>query len=250
MWELIAGTGSIFSELGGITVAASCNIAEALAEWRNQEFEGLECAGDADFNRLRSLMRTDAAWLWATLVTFVGGLLVALVYRVLPWLERNLEPTLMVASYLLIGGIIFVEVVRDVLYSVQVPWATTVPGYLFLIMSWTACSYNVRLRTHLSFSEFRTKMPRTPQFMLLMLDAVLWWGICVIVLATATFVVANAGNNYGLVTGTDWFTWWFLISLPIAFVLLSGRVFQNVFEDIGKYRTGAKMIEPAVLGGQ
>jgi TRAP-type C4-dicarboxylate transport system permease small subunit len=54
-----------------------------------------------------------------------------------------------------------------------------------------------------------------------------------------------------IVTGTDnVFVWWFLITLPLAFVLLSARVFQNLFEDIRKYRTGETMIEQTVLGGQ
>ncbi len=206
---------------------------------------------EPDFFPLRSALRSEAAWLWGLIATLVGGLIVALIYRKVPWIERNLEPTLMVVSYLTIGAIIFVEVIRRFVFSEQFPWSTTIPGYLFLIMTWTGCSYNVRLRTHLSFSEFRSKMPRTPQFALLWLDALLWWGICWLVIVTSTRVVANAGSNFMFVTGTNnVFVWWFLISLPLAFILLSGRVFQNLFDDIRKYRTGQPMIEQTVLGGQ
>ncbi len=229
--ELITGTGAIFAAFGSI-------IADVLT------------GGEGDFNTLRREMLGNAAWLWGLIMTLGGGFLVSLVYRASGWIERNLEPTLMVVAYLSIGAIIFIEVIRRFVFSEQFPWSTTIPGYLFLIMTWTGCSYNVRLRTHLSFSEFRSKMPRGAQFGLLILDAVLWWGICLLVIVTATFVTANSGNNYSLITGTDWFTWWFLISLPIAFVLLSGRVFQNLRDDIRKYRTGEKMIEQAVLGGQ
>lgn len=232
MIEWISVTGTIFAELGAI-------------------FLDVITGKEPDFFELRTAMRTDAVWLWGVIMTIGGGLLMAWIYRLIPWVERNLEPTLMVVAYLTIGLIIFVEVIRRFVFSEQFPWSTTIPGYLFLIMTWTGCSYNVRLRTHLSFSEFRSKMGRVPQMCLLVLDAVLWWGMCLLVIVTATGVMANAGNNFMIVTGTDnVFVWWFMATLPLAFVLLSGRVFENLFEDIKNYREGKPLIEATVLGGQ
>lgn len=232
MLDAISGALTIYAELGKMIV-------------------DVITFNEPDFFKLRAAMNGNGAWLWGVITTLLGGFLVALMYRAVPWIERNLEPTLMVATYLLIGLIIFVEVIRRFVFSEQFPWSTTIPGYLFLIMTWTGCSYNVRLRTHLSFSEFRSKMGRVPQMCLLMLDAALWWGICLLVIVTSMGVAANAGNNFMIVTGTDSvFVWWFMMSLPIAFVLLSGRVFQNLFEDIRKYRSGDTLIEQAVLGGQ
>lgn len=232
MIEWITGTWGIFAGFFGV-------------------FVDIVTGNEPDFFPLRSALRTEAAWLWGLLTTLLGGIIVATIYRFVPWVERNLEKTIMVIAYLSIGAIIFIEVIRRFVFSEQFPWSTTIPGYLFLIMTWTGCSYNVRLRTHLSFSEFRSKMPRLPQMTLLALDAFLWWGICWLVIVTSMRVAANAGSNYMLVTGTnDVFVWWFLISLPLAFVLLSGRVFQNLFEDIRKYRHGDPMIEQTVLGGQ
>ena len=232
MLDAISGAATIYAELGKV-------------------FADVITFNEPDFFKLRSALRGDGAWLWGALTTVLGGLFIAWVYRVVPFIERNLESTLMVVTYLLIGAIIFVEVIRRFVFSEQFPWSTTIPGYLFLIMTWTGCSYNVRLRTHLSFSEFRAKMGRSAQMALLALDAVLWWGICLLVIVTATGVMANAGNNFMIVTGTDnVFVWWFMTALPVAFILLSGRVFQNLFEDIRKYRAGEPMIEQAVLGGQ
>lgn len=232
MLDAISGAATIYAELGKV-------IADVIT------------FNEPDFFTLRSAMRGEGVWLWGVLTTVLGGLLISWVYRVVPFIERNLESTLMVVTYLLIGAIIFVEVIRRFVFSEQFPWSTTIPGYLFLIMTWTGCSYNVRLRTHLSFSEFRSKMGRSAQMTMLALDAVLWWGICLLVIVTATGVMANAGNNFMIVTGTDnVFVWWFMSALPIAFVLLSGRVFQNLFDDIRKYRAGEPMIEATVLGGQ
>ncbi len=232
MLEWLAGTGEIYAALGGV-------------------LGDLITGKEPDFFPFRSALRTESAWLWGLLTTVIGGLLVAFVYRVVPIVERHLEPTVMVTSYLMIGAIIFVEVIRRFVFSEQFPWSTTIPGYLFLIMTWTGCSYNVKLRTHLSFSEFRSKMPRAAQLGVLILDGALWLGMCWLVIVTSTRVVANAGSNYMFVTGTNnVFVWWFLISLPIAFTLLAGRVFQNLAKDLHNYRMGNPMIEQAVLGGQ
>ena len=230
--EWLAGTAEIYSGIWGVFIDV---------------LKGKE----PDFFPLRTALRSDAVWLWGFITTLLGGVIVAAVYKFAPIVERHLEPTIMVTSYLLIGTIIFVEVIRRFVFNDQFPWSTTIPGYLFLIMTWTGCSYNVKLRTHLSFSEFRTKMPRSAQISVLILDAFLWLGICWLVIATSMRVTANAGSNFMFVTGTNnVFVWWFLVTLPIAFLLLAGRVFQNLIKDLQNYRDGSPLIQQAVLGGQ
>ena len=119
-----------------------------------------------------------------------------------------------------------------------------------MIMAWFGAAYNVRLRTHLSFSEFRSRMPRTGQFACLLLDAVLWFLFAVIVMVTTARVAALSASNFQIVLGTDnTLQWWFLITAPASFLLMSGRVFQNLFEDIGNWRSGEPLIKQAVIGG-
>ncbi|MEM7615622.1 MAG: TRAP transporter small permease subunit, partial [Pseudomonadota bacterium] len=115
-------------------------------------------------------MRAGGAWVLGILAVSLGAVAVVGIYRLIPWLDRHLERTVMVYSYLLIAGIIFVEVFRRFALNQQVPWSTTVPPLLFMVMAWFGCAYNVRLRTHLSFSEFRTAMPRVGQMFCLTLD--------------------------------------------------------------------------------
>ncbi|MDZ7709726.1 MAG: TRAP transporter small permease subunit [Roseovarius sp.] len=205
-------------------------------------------AGDAWM--LSEAMRHPVVWplgLMAMLVLAVGFLIL---YRVVPWAERNLEQSLMVVSYLAIGGIIFVEVIRRFVFSLQAPWSTTLPPFLFLIMTWFGCSYNVKLRTHLAFAEFRTAMPRKGQLACLMLDAVLWIGFSWVVIVTTLKQVVNSASNFQIMLGTDnVMQWWFLISMPIAFTTLVARVLENALRDIENYRRGDTLITQAVIGG-
>ncbi|WP_179380954.1 TRAP transporter small permease [Jannaschia marina] len=189
-------------------------------------------------------------WVLGFLVVLFGGLGVMALNRAVPFVEKYLEPTVMVISYLAIGLIIFAGVIQRFYLSGQPPWSTTLPPFLFLIMTWVGCSYNVKLRTHLAFAEFRTAMKPGGQIACLVLDAVLWLGFAWIVVVTTMQETVNAASNFRFMAGTDnVMQWWFLISVPLAFVLLSGRVFENLFTDLKNYRTGNTLIEQAVIGG-
>ncbi|MEJ6403560.1 TRAP transporter small permease [Yoonia sp. 2307UL14-13] len=199
---------------------------------------------------ISSALRSNAAWPFGVLVTLVGGLLVMALYRAVPLIDRHLEKTIMVWSYLAIAFIIFWGVVDRFIFSNQQPWSTTIPPFLFMIMAWFGAAYNVRLRTHLSFSEFRTRMGPTGQIACLILDAILWFGLAVIVLTTTLRLTANSASNFQIVLGTDnVMQWWFIATIPVAFIMLAARVFENLGDDIANYRNGEPLIKQAVIGG-
>ena len=195
-------------------------------------------------------LKSNAAWLVGAFATVFGGILFLVIYHFVPWFERKFEATVMVSTYLLIGAIIFVEVFRRFVLNVQAPWSTTLPPFLFLIMTWAGCAYNVKLRTHLAFAEFRKAAPRPVQLFLLLLDGVLWLGFAWIVVVTTTQESVRAAANFSIMLGTDnVLQWWFLVTVPIAFILLSARVMVNLLADLRKFRNGDEMIEAAVIGG-
>ncbi|NNL17599.1 MAG: TRAP transporter small permease subunit [Boseongicola sp.] len=206
-------------------------------------------SGDINFKVVQAY-RSDAAWYLFGPLTVIGALLVHYIYKAVPWIDRNLEKTIVVYTYIIMAAIIFVGVIQRFVFSSQVPWSTTIPPLLFMIMAWYGCSFNVKLRTHLSFSEFRTKMSRRNQLIFLTLDNVLWMIFAIIVVTTTARVTVNTYDNFAIVLGTDdVMRWWFIITMPICFVMLAGRVVGNAFEDFENYRNGEPMIKQAVIGG-
>lgn len=200
--------------------------------------------------RMSQSFRTDGMWLAGLIFTLGAAAIVLCIYKLVPLIDRHFERTVMVWSYLLIAAVIFVEVFRRFVLNQQAPWSTTLPPFLFLIMTWFGCAYNVRLRTHLAFAEFRTAMPRAGQLAMLCLDAVLWLTFCWIVVVTSTRVAANSAANFQILLGTDnVLQWWFLVTVPLAFILLAARVLENLLEDFANYRAGRPLIEQAVIGG-
>ncbi len=213
-----------------------------------QEIVGALAAGDTWM--LGEAMRHPVIWPAGLVALLIFASIILMMYRYIPWAERNLEQSLMVVSYLAIGGIIFVEVIRRFVFQQQAPWSSTLPPVLFLIMTWFGCSYNVKLRTHLAFSEFRSNFPRVLQMGCLVLDALLWTGFAWVVFVTSVKMVVSSASNFQYLQGTDnIMVWWFLIAVPLAFTTLVARVLENLLEDVGKFRRREKLIEQAVIGG-
>lgn len=206
--------------------------------------------GTQDSWEIRNALTSNAAWIVGTVATALGGLIVLWIYKKVPLLDRHLERTIMVWSYLAVALIIFWGVIDRFVFSNQQPWSTTIPPLLFMIMAWFGAAFNVRLRTHLSFSEFRAVMPRWAQMACLSLDAILWFIFAVIVLVTTTRLTALSASNFQIVLGTDnVMQWWFLITAPMSFVLMAARVFENLADDILNYRSGEPLITQSVIGG-
>lgn len=206
----------------------------------------LQAFATIDSYEIRNALKSDATWIVGTAATALGGLIVLWVYRKVPLLER----TVMVYSYLAIAFIIFWGVIDRFVFSSQQPWSTTIPPLLFMIMAWFGAAYNVRLRTHLNFAEFRIVMPRGGQMACLILDATLWFILAVIVVVTTSRATALSASNFQIVLGTDnVMQWWFLITIPFAFILLTARVFENLSEDFANWRSGQPLVKQAVIGG-
>lgn len=218
--------------------------------WFEGTGEIASAIASGDSFMISDAMRAPAIWPLGLIAMLLTAALILLIFRLVPWAERNLDKTIMVVSYLGIGGIIFVEVIRRFVMELQAPWSTTLPPFLFLIMTYFGCSYNVKLRTHLAFSEVRTAMPRAGQMACLMLDAVLWIGFSWVVVVTSSKVVASSASNFQIMLGTDGLMqWWFLLSVPIAFTVLVARVLENLLEDLANFRKGDALITQAVIGG-
>ena len=210
----------------------------------------LSAAVAQDAWALRNAMKSDATWILGVVVAVAGGWAIAMTYKRVPLLDRHLERTFMVMSYLAIALIIFWGVVDRFVFSNQQPWSTTIPPLLFMIMAWFGATYNVRLRSHLSFLEFRNRMGRKGQMACLCLDNFLWMTFSVIVIVTTARAVALSASNFQIVLGTDnVMQWWFLLTAPLAFLLMAARVVENVYEDIENYRNGNQLIHRTVIGG-
>lgn len=202
-----------------------------------------------DSFEISEALNSPSAYLFGIILAIGGGYLIMRIFKAVPILDNYFEKTVLVTTYLIIGGVIFVEVIRRFVFHVQAPWSTTLPPYLFLIMTWFACAYDVRLRAHLRFTELRVNLSRFGQLLCMSLDALLWLTFATIVIVTTLKQTANSASNFQILPGTDdVLQWWFYICVPVAWMVLSGRVLENLIDDLKRYRTDEPMILPSGLG--
>lgn len=195
-------------------------------------------------------MRDQALYWIVSLLVLPVSAVILLLFRHVPFLDRHLERSVMIVAYSLIGAIIFVEVIRRFAFNVQSAWSTTLPPMLFLIMTWVGCSYNVRLRSHLSFSEFRNNFPPLGQLACSLLDAVLWFAFGVIVIVATLRQTALSASNFQMLQGTDdVMLWWFYMIIPISWLILCARVLETMLGDIARYRARQPIFVPSASLG-
>lgn len=167
------------------------------------------------------------------------SLIIMMIFRKVKLLDRYLEPTAMFFIYMAIAMIIFIEVIRRFVFNVQAAWSTTLPPYLFLLLTWIGCAYNVKLRAHLSFGEVRAMMGPTTRLFMSFVDAILWYVMAVIVVVATLRLTANSAANFQIMLGTDnVMRWWFYICVPVAWLILYARVLENLIADVRSYRAG------------
>ncbi len=158
------------------------------------------------------------------------------------WIDENIEKVVILSSYVIMTGIIFVEVIRRFAFGQQAAWSTTIPIYLFLWVTWIGCAYCCKTRSHLRFEEFRVRLPYKGQFFCIVVDHLVWIGFSLMVIYYSYDVVYLSYDNFSIVQGTDdVMQWWFYMATPIGFGMIIYRVLQNLAEDIGRFRRGEPM---------
>ncbi|MGK0398831.1 MAG: TRAP-type C4-dicarboxylate transport system permease small subunit [Gammaproteobacteria bacterium] len=166
------------------------------------------------------------------------------------WFDRHIEKIIIIISYTAMAGIIFVEVIRRFVFSLQAPWSTTIPILLFLWLTWFGASYNLKTRTHLALTEVRRMLPYRGQFYCFVMDALGWIVFACIVIFFTVQQVYLSYENFAIVGGTDdVMEWWFYLATPVAWTLIIIRALQNLLQDIQRYRRGEAFIMQAALNG-
>ena len=193
--------------------------------------------------QIPQIMREPETWVIFAIPFALAVALTVLVLRFVPFIERNLERWLLIVIYLIMAGIIFVGVIRRFAFSVQAPWSTTMPAWLFLILTWLGAAYSIKRRTQLNFGEIRSRMSRKLQLGMLGLDWFLWTAFSYIVVVTTLRRTVSSWANFQILPGTDdIMQWWFYAAVPVSWVLLSARAWMIFTEDRQNYRENRPLV--------
>jgi TRAP-type C4-dicarboxylate transport system permease small subunit len=155
----------------------------------------------------------------------------------------------MLWSYSLCAAIICVEALRRYLFQSQAPWTPMAAIYLFIWLTWIACAYNVKTRTHLRFDALRKNLPYQLQFALQLVDHAIWVLLGIIITGYGFEQMTIQRRIGAVVQGTDNFPLWIaFMGVPLGWVLVLWRVIENIGADIRRFHRGEPLLDTQNLG--
>ena len=94
---------------------------------------------------VNDILNTVIAGYLAILVVF-GSILMIM-------FEPTPERTIVIYCYIIMASIIFIGVIQRFVFSVQVPWSTTIPPLLLMIMVWFGPTFQRATACHVSMID-------------------------------------------------------------------------------------------------
>jgi TRAP-type C4-dicarboxylate transport system permease small subunit len=163
------------------------------------------------------------------------------VWRVLCWLDANLEFYVNFFLYSLLTTVIVVEVFRRYALDSATSYGEEVARYAFIWLAYLAAARGVRYRTHLSIDLIRDQFGRTGKFALFMLSDACFFILSAVIIWTGTrFVLTTIefGQNF---TGIDLPLWLAVAAIPVGWTIIAFRIVQRCLLTIAAYRRGEPM---------
>lgn len=151
--------------------------------------------------------------------------------RLLRAIDQNGERWLLLALYVTIVVVIFMEVVRRFVLSYSSIWGEEIARYAFIYLAWIGASAGVRDRAHIRIDVlFHYLSPRGQAALFLLGD------LLTLVLAVIAFTWSlepiRTSLTFGSVThGLRISQAWFTAAVPLGFAMMSFRLVQAMLRD-------------------
>lgn len=94
--------------------------------------------------------------------------------RLLTWLDKYLEESLLVSSLVVTVGLIFVQVVRRYVFHASLSWSEELARYIFVWQIWLGASFAVKHQKHIRVEFGRNLLPEGARRYLDVLVLLLW----------------------------------------------------------------------------
>ncbi|MGI9400672.1 MAG: TRAP transporter small permease [Rhizobiaceae bacterium] len=163
--------------------------------------------------------------------------------RVLKALDDNIERWALLVFYVLLVLTMATEVIRREVFAYSSIWGEEIVRYSFIYLVWIGASSAVKERAHIRIDViFHYVSPRTKTILYILGDIVMFVvAIIALYWSAETFAVAW---KFGSVShGLRLPMVWFLMAVPLGFLLMMFRLIQSFLRDIRDLRSGSNVFE-------
>ena len=157
--------------------------------------------------------------------------------------DENAERWALLVFYVLVVATMAVEVLRREVLAYSSIWGEEIVRYAFIYLAWIGAASAVRERAHIRIDVIVHYLgPRAKAIIYILGDIVMF-----IVAAIAfywSFETVSVSWKFGSVShGLRVSMVWFLMAVPLGFLLIMFRLIQSFLRDLQSLRTGKPVFE-------
>ena len=179
--------------------------------------------------------KLDKIFFQLKVVKIFARLLETLMYQTI---DKNLERWALLIFYTMLVATMAIEVVRREVFSFSSIWGEEIVRYSFIYLAWIGAAAAVRERAHIRIDVlFHYVSPRI-KALLYMFGDIVMFVIAIFALYTS-FEAVGVSWKFGSVShGLRVSMVWFLLAVPVGFLLMIYRLAQSFLRDLNNFRTG------------
>lgn len=162
-------------------------------------------------------------------------------------LDQNAERWLLLTFYVMLVITMAIEVLRREVFSYSSIWGEEIVRYSFIYLAWVGAAAAVKERAHIRIDVLMHYVgPRAKAALYIFGDLVMI--IVAIIALYWSFEAVHVSAKFGSVTdGLRVSKVWFLMAVPLGFLLIIIRILQSLRRDIHSLRTGQPVYEGDTL---
>ena len=158
-------------------------------------------------------------------------------------IDDNAERWMLLGFYGMIVATIVVEVVRRFVLSYSSIWGEEIARYAFIYLAWVGASIAVKDRAHIRIDVIMHYLSNRMKALVYLFGDLCMLGLALLAVYTAIESM-EVSLRFGSVThGLRISLAWFLAAVPLGFTLMSYRLCQSIWRDLGDLRRGRPVYE-------
>ncbi|NBB99222.1 MAG: TRAP transporter small permease subunit [Alphaproteobacteria bacterium] len=164
-------------------------------------------------------------------------------------LDRNAERWALLFFYILLVATMVVEVIRREVLSYSSIWGEELVRYSFIYLVWIGASAAIKDRAHIRIDVIFHALPHRGQTLLYLLGDLIMLAVAVAVVIWSWHAVGTSMRFGSVTDGLRVSKVYFLLAVPIGFSMVSIRLLQSIWRDLGSLKrneppfTGEKLFD-------
>lgn len=165
--------------------------------------------------------------------------------RAVKLVDDYAEYALIVVLYGYFVSIIIIEIALRYLFNMSTGIGEETARHAFIWLSWIAASLAAKKRIHISINLFYERLSYRGQGLMTLINNFLFIGLATVVIYYALDIMLDQYNYGTLSRAARYPIYVAYLGVPLGYVMLVGRLIQNVVKDAAAYQRG----EPPQKGG-